>query len=163
MQVWHINSPIARKSAHPEEGDKVVHCPTDTFTILEGNGIVLSSDGHTMAAVFSGSFCLPAEAATALKKVMQEWQEDIQARVPHKGPRKRSYDDGTFVSKLFPTNNMKACINCFLSFLQQEAGLHYGIAVPAAGNTSLGHECVPQKVLELKNFVKSEGLKLGKQ
>jgi hypothetical protein len=51
----------------------------------------------------------------------------------------------------------------FLPFELQESGLHYGVAVPAGGNTSLGENCVPQKVLELKNFIISEGRKVGKQ
>jgi hypothetical protein len=93
-----VESSIKRKSRHPEEGDRISHQCTSDFDILEESGILLSKEHHTLAAIFSGDFALPVRATTALKKILRDWREDVQARVPHKGLRRRSYDDGTFVS-----------------------------------------------------------------
>lgn len=39
-----------------------------------------------------------------------------------------------------------------MSYVTQEATLHYGWAVPAAGNTKPGEKAVPQKYLEIEKF-----------
>ena len=40
----------------------------------------------------------------------------------------------------------------------QDAGVHYGIGVPAGGNTKWNGKCMPQKVLEMGNLTKENSL-----
>lgn len=99
-QVCQVRYMLSRKSRHPEEADTVVHAETEDFSVLEGNGILVSKQKDTLAALFTGDCALPKPARESLKKILKEWQESAEGRIPYKGPRKRSYNDGAFVSEM---------------------------------------------------------------
>lgn len=87
----------------PERGE--LHQRAGHFTKISANSILLASQskrqcgaGHTLMGVFGGKFRLEEEACNAMKAKLLSWAKDKTSRVPFKGPQKRSYVDGSFVS-----------------------------------------------------------------
>lgn len=101
----------------------------DALTEVKGNALEVDKNGDTLAALFSGKLKLRKKGRKKIIEVLKRWQEDEKANVDEpSGKRSQTMDGETELD---------------------EGGLHYGIDVPAAGDTEYGGLFFAQKVKEI--------------
>jgi hypothetical protein len=103
VQIWQVTGEVSRKAIHPTDvpSRSQMKVLVDGFREIQGNGLVVDNHGHTLCAVFSGTFGLPPSTCKGIMDALAAWRDDPTARVP--GPavgqaRKRSYDARNYVS-----------------------------------------------------------------
>jgi hypothetical protein len=167
--AWQLGSPLPRKSKQPvtswtQDDHATV---ASALTTIGFNAVIFSEEGHTVAATFGEQCSLPASSSMRCFRFLCKWRGDANSRLP-KPTAKRGFNK-ELAEEVNP--GVMHLVSCFAPYVlcvshlysicvQPEGVVHFGVGIPAGGNTKKGKKAKLQEVLEWKRCAKQTVSKL---